>query len=411
MIFKHRCWKKGFPLILITALITQTFPMKVVRAEEADGGICSCEQCSCKNEERKEIVNEDPSETTNNEICACNETDLNQGCVRCGEGCTCCNRYEVAENLVCNHQHDGTCGYAEALSEVPCDMDCKETDSDGMIKHCQECAYAPEAEEQPCMHVHDEKCGFNEAETEIQPEEVTDALENMSELSTEQILNDVEEVTEDERKTIEETNGNSDTDSEKETEAEKSLETEPCTETESDVQEAGSTKEKSEVPEKDSAQQETEAGNEVKTAKTETEKITAQESDSEIDKDDASYDIQSPYCTIKIPSKMMINETTDFEIETSFLKDMENKKVYLAIDGDWAEDCTDCFTLRCSESPDVNFKFKIFIGGILITKAYNSIVLNNSIETQRIKIVSFNGVNQVPAGSYQGNIYFNISYK
>ena len=413
MIFKHRCWKKGFPLILITALITQTFPMKVVRAEEADSGICSCEQCSCKNEERKEILNEDPSETTNNEICACNETDLDQGCVRCGEGCTCCNRYEVAENLVCNHQHDGTCGYAEALSEVPCDMDCKETDSDGMIKHCQECAYAPEAEEQPCMHVHDEKCGFNEAETEVQPEEVTDALENMSELSTEQILNDVEEVTEDERKTIEETNGNSDTDSEKETEAEKSLETEPCTETESDVQEAGNTKEKSEVPEKDSAQQETEAGNEVKTAKTETEKITAQESDSEIEKkkEDGSYDIHSPYYAIKIPSEVMINESTDFEIGTSFIKDVEDKKAYLEIDGDWADDGTDCFVLMREGDEDTTWKYQLYIEGKLIRKGENRIELDQIKDSQKARIVSMDDKEIVPAGKYHGGLRFNVVYE
>lgn len=413
MIFKRRCWKKGFPLILITALITQTFPMKVVRAEEAGGGICSCEQCSCKNEERKEILNEEPDETTDNEICACNETDVDQGCVRCGEGCTCCNRNEMAENSVCNHQHDGTCGYAEALPEVLCDMDCKETDSDGMIKHCQECAYAPEAEEQPCMHVHDEKCGFYEAETEIQPKEMTEELENMSELSTEQILNDVKEVTEDERKTIEETNGDSDTDSEKETEDEKSLETEPCTETESDVQEAGSTKEKSEVPEKDSAQQEAEVRNEVKAAKTETEKITAQESDSEIEKkkEDGSYDIHSPYYAIKIPSEVMINESTDFEIGTSFIKDVEDKKAYLEIDGDWADYGTDCFVLMRDGDEDTTWKYQLYIEGKLICKGDNRIVLDQTKDSQKARIVSMDDKEIVPAGKYHGGLRFNVVYE
>ena len=413
MVFKRRCWKKGFPLILITALITQTFPMKVVRAEEAGGGICSCEQCSSMNEERKEILSEDPDETTDNEICACNGTELDQGCVRCGEGCTCCNRYEVAENTVCNHQHDGTCGYAEALSGVPCDMDCKETDSDGMIKHCRECGYLPEAKEQLCVHVHDEMCGFYKAVTEIQPEEVTDALENMSELSTEQILNDVEEVTEDERKTIEETNMNSHTDSQKETEAEKSLETEPCTETESDVQEAGSTKEKSEIPEKDSAQQETEVRNEVKAAKTETEKITAQESDSKIEKKkgDGSYDIHSPHYAIKIPSEVMINESTDFEIGTSFIKEVEDKKAYLEIDGDWADDETDCFVLMRDGDEDTTWKYQLYIEGKLIRKGENRIELDQTKDSQKARIVSMNDKEIVPAGKYHGGLRFNVVYE
>lgn len=408
MVFRHRFWKKGFPLILIAALITQTFPMKVVRAEEAGSCICSCEQCSCDNEEKEEIIRDDLTE--GNEICACNEAELNQGCVRCGEGCTCCLMNAGTENSVCSHQHDGTCGYAEALSEVPCDMDCKDTDGDGMIKHCQGCSYMPAVEGKPCMHVHDEYCGFYMEETVIQPEEMTEEdTENMSELSTEQVLNDVEEVTEDERKTIEETNGNSNTDSEEETEAEKCLETEKCTETESDVQEAGSTKEKSKVPEKDSAQHETEVRNEAKALKPKTDKVITQESDKE--KAESSNEINSPYYTIKIPSEVMINESTDFEIITSFVKDMENKKAYLVIDGDWAEDGTDCFALRCSECSDVTVNYKIFIGGTLITKEHNRVELSNSIETQRLKIVSINGMNQVPAGSYQGNIYFNISYK
>ena len=400
MIFTHRCWKKGFPLILITALITQTFPMKVVRAEEAGGGTCSCEQCSCNNEEKKEILSEDPAKTADNEICACNGTDRNAGCIRCGEGCTCCNRNEMIENFVCNHQHDGTCGYADALPGVPCDMNCKETDSDGSINHCQECSYIPPADGKECLHVHDDNCGFYESETEMQPEDMTEEIEKLSELSTEQVLNDVEEVTEDERKTIEETNGNSDTDSEKETEAEKSLETENCAETESNVQETGSTKEKSQLSKKDSAQQETEVQNDIKTAKTETEKVTEQESDSE-----------TPYYSIKIPSEVMINESTDFEIGTSFIKDVEDKKAYLEIDGDWADDGTDCFALMRDGDEDTTWKYQLYIEGKLIRKGAHRIELDQTKDSQKARIVSMDDKEIVPAGKYSGGLRFNVVYE
>lgn len=403
MIFTHRYWKKGFPLILITALITQTFPMKVVRAEEAGGGTCSCEQTGCNNEERKEILSEDPAETADNEICACNGTESNMGCVRCGEGCICCNRNEMTEKFVCNHQHDGTCWYADALPEVPCDMDCKDTDGDSIINHCQRCSYIPSADGKECLHVHDENCGYYESETEIQSEDMTEEeIENLSELSTEQILNDVEEVTEDEdeRKTIEATNGNSDTDSEKETEAEKSLETENCTETESDVQKTGSTKEKSQSSEKDSAKQETEVLNDIKTAKTETEKVITRESDSE-----------TPYYSIKIPSEVMINESTDFEIGTSFIKDVVDKKAYLEIDGDWADDGTDCFALMRDGDEDTTWKYQLYIEGKLISKGDNRIELDQTKDSQKARIVSMDDKEIVPAGKYSGGLRFNVVYE
>lgn len=403
MIFTHRYWKKGFPLILITALITQTFPMKVVRAEEAGGGTCSCEQTCCNKEERKEILSEDPAETADNEICACNGTESNMGCVRCGEGCICCNRNEMTEKFVCNHQHDGTCGYADALPEVPCDINCKDTDGDSIINHCHKCSYIPSADGKECLHVHDENCGYYESETEIQPEDMTEEeIENLSELSTEQIFNDVEEVTEDEdeRKTIEATNGNSDTDSEKETEAEKSLETENCTETESDVQKTGSTKEKSQSSEKDSAKQETEVLNDIKTAKTETEKVITQESDSE-----------TPYYSIKIPSEVMINESTDFEIGTSFIKDVVDKKAYLEIDGDWADDGTDCFALMRDGDEDATWKYQLYIEGKLISKGDNRIELDQTKDSQKARIVSMYDKEIVPAGKYSGGLRFNVVYE
>ena len=212
----------------------------------------------------------------------------------------------------------------------------------------------------------------------------------------------MEEVTEDEdeRKTIEETNGNSDTDSEKETEAEKSLETENCTETESDVQKTGSTKEKSQLSESDSAQQETEVQNDIKTAKTETEKVITQESDNE-----------TPYYSIKIPSEVMINESTDFEIGTSFIKDMVDKKAYLEIDGDWADDGTDCFALMRDGDEDTTWKYQLYIEGKLISKGDHRIELDQTKDSQKARIVSMDDKEIVPAGKYIGGLRFNVVYE
>jgi len=57
----------------------------------------------------------------------------------------------------CQHQHDESCGYAEA---APCnhqhDESCGEDGVDCTHEHDESCGYAEAA---PCMHVHDEYCG------------------------------------------------------------------------------------------------------------------------------------------------------------------------------------------------------------------------------------------------------------
>ena len=80
----------------------------------------------------------------------------------------------------CTHQHDGSCGYVEAVAEAPCDKGCTDTDSDGVIDHAEDCAYTPAVEGQPCNHVHDENCGGLTAEEEPPAEEEAEEEEEPS---------------------------------------------------------------------------------------------------------------------------------------------------------------------------------------------------------------------------------------
>lgn len=75
---------------------------------------------------------------------------------------------EIPGATGCTHVHDGSCGYVEAVAEVPCDRGCTDMDGDGVTDHADDCAYTPAVEGQPCMHVHDESCGGLTAEAEVQ---------------------------------------------------------------------------------------------------------------------------------------------------------------------------------------------------------------------------------------------------
>ena len=89
----------------------------------------------------------------------------------------------------CTHRHDESCGYVEAVAEVPCDKDCTDTDGDGVIDHAADCAYTPAVEGQPCNHVHDENCGglMEEPPEETEPqlsEELASLQERINALPT-----------------------------------------------------------------------------------------------------------------------------------------------------------------------------------------------------------------------------------
>lgn len=74
-----------------------------------------------------------------------------------------CGYVAVDAGAPCMHIHDGTCGYEEAVSEIPCDGGCMDTDGDGVIDHVEGCSYQPAVEGHACTHVHDAVCGYREA--------------------------------------------------------------------------------------------------------------------------------------------------------------------------------------------------------------------------------------------------------
>ena len=85
-----------------------------------------------------------------------------------------CGYMEAVEGQPCGHVHDGDCGFAEAVAEIPCDMGCAEAGEDGQTVHAGDCAYTPAAEEIPCdmgcaeagedgQTVHDEGCAYTPA--------------------------------------------------------------------------------------------------------------------------------------------------------------------------------------------------------------------------------------------------------
>ena len=71
-----------------------------------------------------------------------------------------CGYIKAVEGQPCGHVHDGDRGFVEAAEEIPCDMDCAETDEDSQIIHGEECGYVPEVEGVPCQHEHDGGCGY-----------------------------------------------------------------------------------------------------------------------------------------------------------------------------------------------------------------------------------------------------------
>ena len=71
-----------------------------------------------------------------------------------------CGYMEAVEGQPCGHVHDGDCGFAEAVAEIPCDMGCAEAGEDGQTVHDEGCAYTPAAEGAPCLHEHDGECGY-----------------------------------------------------------------------------------------------------------------------------------------------------------------------------------------------------------------------------------------------------------
>ena len=94
---------------------------------------------------------------------------------------TACGYVAAVEGHECGHVHDGACGYVEAKEGVPCDMECTDTDGDGVVDHAEGCAYQPAEEGKPCTHVHDDACGYVEA-VEGQPcaVETVEDVENLS---------------------------------------------------------------------------------------------------------------------------------------------------------------------------------------------------------------------------------------
>lgn len=73
---------------------------------------------------------------------------------------------ELPQSTGCTHQHDESCGYVEAVAEVPCNKECSDTNEDDVIEHVEDCSYTPAVEGHECNHVHDESCGGLEEEPE-----------------------------------------------------------------------------------------------------------------------------------------------------------------------------------------------------------------------------------------------------
>lgn len=56
---------------------------------------------------------------------------------------------------ICPHHtaHSAECGYAPGHTSVPCNLECEDTDSDGIIDHSPDCTYSPAQPDAPCQYV------------------------------------------------------------------------------------------------------------------------------------------------------------------------------------------------------------------------------------------------------------------
>lgn len=333
----------------------------------------------------------------------------------------------------CNHLHDAVCGYIEAIPEVSCDMKCKDTDGDSIVKHCLKCAYQPEVEGEICTHVHDAQCGYYDAdESEVKTETETETQNNteveietdididteintdiVTEVGTETMtVSDPETEIESEIKSGTENGIVDDSDAAGAKESDTELQSQSAKETDTELESQSTEAEKDKKTDRETAfAKSTESEIQKETDNLGTNEYTT-ETVEKIETKDLAGRTNAPSFTVSIPAEVMINANTDFEIETAYISsekaEEEGETAYLVVDGDKKKCLDDFFVLTREGDDNTTWQYQLYIEDTLITGTNNKVVLNSNKTVQKATIHPVEQQAVLPAGSYKGTLNFRI---
>lgn len=282
------------------------------------------------------------------------------------------------------HHHDAACGYIEAQPEIPCDHKCVETDKDGSIIHCPECAYRPAVEESPCQYELELKRQQEEELRKQQENQDSNPEESENQKKEDELEKELKE--EENKDTDIDTNGTSD-----------SLQGENK---EASANPAGQDdKEPVEVPDNEAEGTSDDIQAEVTGLETsESDKASAAESDER--SNEPSYEVE-------IPSQVMLIENMNsFDIKTRRLCQEEAGSLLVTVEGTQSPDGEN-FALYCGEE---SWEYQLEMAGNILTPKKNQTILEACDGTQRVNVIPQENINLM-AGSYTGVLTFRVVYE
>lgn len=286
------------------------------------------------------------------------------------------NVYDIVnDESSSEHQHDASCGYRAAQTEIPCDHVCVDVDGDGIVDHCPECAYRPALEELPCNYVPELLPEVGEENQEQSnptgPEEGT-AEGGDTESPDSQFTKKEDEI---------EAEENGQNQQEPSTDAAE----EPSTDTEG----TGETTE----------------GNQDSIEGTE-EKVPDNIQE-EIPQEETPLPSNEPAYEVEIPSQVVLsNEMESFTIQTKQLQANRDGSLTVTVEGTESPD-REYYALYCGESC---WKYQLQIGTNILLPTQNKAILNTESQIQEVNVLPA-GNNNLYAGTYTGYLTFHVAFE
>lgn len=388
--------RKIFPVILAAALILSAAPVKAAQLSE-----CQVEEIketseinltevsdSAENDAAQNV--EDSLEFANLEGELTEETSEQTEIVpeieTKGQSESQLNRQiEKLEKIKMSHLHNADCGYVEKEAEIPCDKNCEEKAKDGTIMHSVDCSYCPAVVISPCQYFQeiDEKLDLLREKTEEnlkeKPEE--DRKEMFPKEAEADGKKDETDNVGEESQAREKTIGNVE---------------EPVEEMILEDREGMP----EDTPEEMGKEAETEVSEEALTQTDETDQT-----------EENSTSKNEPEYTLLIPAEVILNESSEFEVETKSDSDMSEGELILTVTGTTAREESENFALFLEGKEDVAWEYQLRIENSLLNARQNQVVLEAGNARQKVVVVPMQSMGKLPAGNYQGSLNFQIVYK
>lgn len=333
------------------------------------------------------------------------------------------------------HQHDASCGYRAPQPEIPCDHQCTDTDGDGLINHCAECAFHPADPGSPCrfeqQNDNSQNSDTNEPSTEtvkpVKPQETlpekedspseTESTESPAvsgndaeeteessaqtesspeENASQEAPSDDPETGESDPKEAEKPSDDTEEENETETENPESLPENPMEDCESDLpteEISGNSISGNTVTDPSCEAEISLSGNTV--------------SGNDISSNDISEDTQiknEPSFAIAIPARVILNETRSFPIQ--LLSDQPDRlgSVLVTVEGTTSPDGR-FYALYCGQSW---WSYQLLMDGNQLNPRQNQVMLTPQYGTRQVQIQPAG--DKMYAGTYSGSLRFSVSY-